>query len=809
MRIKILKPKKLRSLSKRAVYGFLAVLILSSSYILWWRPNRAHAQTVFLTSTAATTWSVPGDWNSSSNTIEVIGGGGSGGSSGGGQFGGGGGGGGGAYAKITNASLAASTSVGINVGSAGQASYVCDSTANCSNSTDTDVIVAAAGGSSGSTVISGTGTVGANGGTVITGTGFAGGKGGNGGNSSGNNGGGGGGGGGAGGLNAAGTGASNGSGTTGGAGGQGDGTSGGSGGMSNGGFGINGTEWDLSHGSGGGGGGGAGGGNGVIGNPGAAGGNYGSGGGGAGGDGKSATNGVGGSGGTQGVIVITYTPVPTTYNQTSYQWFQNNPASVNPSTKLNGVAQSTPTALTSTGQAFRLRQLIKPSQSVTAGSQSFNEQYADLSTYGTCSAIPSGNWGNLSGGLSSSGPLFTGTGTDLNDAGTPWASVGNITALDSSYATVNVSSLSLSNTLKGNNFGFSIPGNATVSGIRARVIAHSGTSSNGDISKVVLVKAGVQGTTNRAGINNLDTGDAFYSFGSSSDLWGDTWTPADINNSGFGFAIRVEGGTANDTMSVDSFDMTVYYTIPSAMAYNDNPSLASGAAISYQAGTDPTDSGTYTAQTYQEADNFSASNTVAANTDGEWDLSIYDNGAPAGTTYCFRMVKSDGTPLDTYSQYPQITTYTPPSNSAPSSPSLTAPSSGATGISATPTFSFSDTDPDSDDIQFKVNLFQSDCSTSVTTYDMAGGQTGWTPAFNGSAGAGLTYTSTTAGSGVSFAPSSALSTGTIYCWSVSAKDPGGSNTTTTSSTRLFTTAAAGSSVTVQGGVTIQGGSTIQ
>jgi hypothetical protein len=152
-----------------------------------------------------------------------------------------------------------------------------------------------------------------------------------------------------------------------------------------------------------------------------------------------------------------------------------------------------------------------------------------------------------------------------------------------------------------------------------------------------------------------------------------------------------------------------------------------------------------------------------------------------------------------------------PSNSAPSSPTLTAPSSGATGVSTTPAFTFNDTDPDSDDIQFKINLFQSDCTTTVSmtpSGDMASGQTGWATTFNGTAGSGLTYTSSTAGSGVSFTPTTALSAGTTYCWSVSAKDPGGGNTSTTSSTQLFTTASAGPTTDQQmrGGVYFSGGS---
>ena len=121
------------------------------------------------------------------------------------------------------------------------------------------------------------------------------------------------------------------------------------------------------------------------------------------------------------------------------------------------------------------------------------------------------------------------------------------------------------------------------------------------------------------------------------------------------------------------------------------------------------------------------------------------------------------------------------SNSPPATPTLTAPSSGATNVSVTPTFSFSDTDPETDNIQYKISLYQSDCATTVATYDMASGQTGWSPTFNGT---GNTYTS---GTSVSFTPTSAIADGTTFCWNVSAKDPTGSGITTTSTTRSFTT----------------------
>jgi hypothetical protein len=43
---------------------------------------------------------------------------------------------------------------------------------------------------------------------------------------------------------------------------------------------------------------------------------------------------------------------------------------------------------------------------------------------------------------------------------------------------------------------------------------------------------------------------------------------------------------------------------------------------------------------------------------GEWDICIESNGAIPGKTYYFRLVLSDGTPLDIYSEYPTLQTVT-------------------------------------------------------------------------------------------------------------------------------------------------------
>lgn len=291
----------------------------------------ADANTViYITSTASTTWTVPSDWNNSSNTIELIGGGGGGATAQAGQGGAAGGGGGAAYAKITNFSTSTGNNVKIQVGKAGGAGATgtisffnwngSGSTSTCSGTT---MQLCAMPGGAGLGPAGGSG-VGGSGGASSTSIGSTKAAGGDGGGTSshggGNSGVGGGGGGGAGGCSATvcistspgadgNVGGTTGPGATAGStGGQGDGTFGGGGGGADT-AGTAGTEFDgSSKGSGGGGGGGTGGGNRGAGSNGQAGGNYGAGGGGGGEGGKSGSPGGTGGSGVQGIIVITYTP---------------------------------------------------------------------------------------------------------------------------------------------------------------------------------------------------------------------------------------------------------------------------------------------------------------------------------------------------------------------------------------------------------------------------------------------------------------------------------------------------------------------
>ncbi|HET9850863.1 MAG TPA: hypothetical protein VFP35_04560 [Candidatus Saccharimonadales bacterium] len=347
---------------KRIAQPLAAVLVLSvfvfSLILFIYRPS-AHAQ-LFLTS--GTSWTVPSDWSTLNNSIEVIAGGGGGGGGYSGGTGAGGGGGGGGYTKVINAKLSAGATVTINIGAGGGGgatassgtnggdTYLCNSNRNCSSLTDSAVIVAAQGGAGGSPGSGNSTGPGGAGGTTTNATGtlaYSGGNGANGGGGGGPTGLGGGGGGGAAGLNGAGNAGSSTSSTSGGIGGSGDTGFGGAGGASTGANGSAGTEYDASHGSGGGGAGGLGDNN-SNGTNGGSGGTYGAGGGGGGGS-KKRTGGSGASG-QPGLIIIKYSYT----SQSDYRWRRDD-GSETSGTSL--AAQDTPATTVGTNPV-RLRLLI-------------------------------------------------------------------------------------------------------------------------------------------------------------------------------------------------------------------------------------------------------------------------------------------------------------------------------------------------------------------------------------------------------------------------------------------------------------------
>jgi hypothetical protein len=98
------------------------------------------------------------------------------------------------------------------------------------------------------------------------------------------------------------------------------------------------------------------------------------------------------------------------------------------------------------------------------------------------------------------------------------------------------------------------------------------------------------------------------------------------------------------------------------IAYNNNPTPVDGSPLTANA-MDPIHGfDTAIPQTYEESNNFSNSmGPIAVGQDGKWDFSLKHVGfLPEKRNYCLRIVKSDGTLLDTYTIYPVVITPHPP-----------------------------------------------------------------------------------------------------------------------------------------------------
>lgn len=154
--------------------------------------------------------------------------------------------------------------------------------------------------------------------------------------------------------------------------------------------------------------------------------------------------------------------------------------------------------------------------------------------------------------------------------GGAWTNPTNAATTNAVYATQSIPATSDSSILVFSNYGLAIPAGATINGITVAIIAHASVSASIDLGDInALGNTGVK-LTKVAGIGvgtaKLDTTlwgttDSTFTEGNGADLWGTTWTPSDINSTGFGVLVQVENisGFAR-TASIDSVLITVTFT---------------------------------------------------------------------------------------------------------------------------------------------------------------------------------------------------------------------------------------------------------
>jgi hypothetical protein len=188
---------------------------------------------------------------------------------------------------------------------------------------------------------------------------------------------------------------------------------------------------------------------------------------------------------------------------------------------------------------------------------------------------------SVSGGGSTAGPNNPTSGANNTSIGTrAWSNAANVVSSNNQYVSAtSLTTSAVSNYLTATGFGFSIPAGSTINGIQVSIErSDGGVSSSSYIrdNSIKIVKAGaITGTEHADTTANWPTSDASASYGSTTDLWGTTWTAADINASNFGVAISARGSSSSsETARIDNIRITVSYTSGSSSCTAAAPTVS-------------------------------------------------------------------------------------------------------------------------------------------------------------------------------------------------------------------------------------------
>lgn len=162
------------------------------------------------------------------------------------------------------------------------------------------------------------------------------------------------------------------------------------------------------------------------------------------------------------------------------------------------------------------------------------------------------------------GPNNCGAGATVTSGATPWTNPGNI-ASSGLTATCLIPASGLSDKLEATSFGFAIPAGAIINGIQASVNRKASVASQVMDNGIFLLKTNTTpvGSDHSVG-GTWPTSSTAQGYGTTADLWGTTWTSAEVNASTFGLSITAANNDVSSrTATVTAFvTITVTYTMP-------------------------------------------------------------------------------------------------------------------------------------------------------------------------------------------------------------------------------------------------------
>ena len=176
--------------------------------------------------------------------------------------------------------------------------------------------------------------------------------------------------------------------------------------------------------------------------------------------------------------------------------------------------------------------------------------------------------GNLAGAEFTPAPFSQGPNSPtfaINVAGAngDWLTPTKVFSSNDQRAAVPLPAGGSSDYLRATGFAFTIPAGATIVGITVGIEKRQSGLGDAEDLSVVLVRAGVEEAHDHAIAAIWPGVDAYSTYGDAVNLWGAAWTPADINNVGFGVSISAQetGGVNTVVPQIDHIRITVNYTM--------------------------------------------------------------------------------------------------------------------------------------------------------------------------------------------------------------------------------------------------------
>lgn len=113
-------------------------------------------------------------------------------------------------------------------------------------------------------------------------------------------------------------------------------------------------------------------------------------------------------------------------------------------------------------------------------------------------------------------------------------------------------------------YGFTVPTTATILGVTVSAFLVSQASTTGTLSQVALFYEGAPTGTIKTPATPFTVSDTEQTYGTATDTWGATLTPAIVNDPSFGFAMAVNLPDTTRLFIGTPFRITIYYAYPSS-----------------------------------------------------------------------------------------------------------------------------------------------------------------------------------------------------------------------------------------------------